>query len=172
MRGGEERVRAAVARVRDDDVGRVMITDRTEDAAQQGIGTSEVYIDADPVAHMHLRSTLVEIHSAVREMNAILGASLVAAIAGTRNRTIAYRWANSDGPEPGNDTQTRLLCAYRICRALGAQLPVRTVRAWFLAPNPVLDERTPAEAIAASDVRAALAAATAFLGAHRFTEQA
>ncbi|WP_431074043.1 hypothetical protein [Microbacterium phyllosphaerae] len=142
-----------------------MITDRLKDAVPSSGGDAGVPDRPDPVAAMHSRSTLVEIHSVVREMNAILGASLVAALAGTRNRTIAYRWANPDGPEPANATQTRLFAAYRICRALGAHLSARTVRAWFISPNPALSERTPAEAIADNDLREALGAATAFLHA-------
>lgn len=144
-----------------------MTADRFRNAGDRrpGGGFSAVSVGVNPVADMHSRSTLVEIHAVVREMNAILGASLVASLAGTRNRTIAYRWASPDGPEPANATQTRLFAAFRICRALGAELPSRTVRVWFISPNPMLDERTPAEAIAGNDVRDALAAATAFLEA-------
>lgn len=46
-----------------------------------------------------------------------LGATLVAALAGSRDPLVSHRWARTDGSEPGAEAQVRLQLAHRVWTA-------------------------------------------------------
>jgi hypothetical protein len=58
----------------------------------------------------------LDIHDVVRRLNAHLGATLVAALTGSKDRELPHRWAKSDGPVPGPEFERRLRLAYRAWR--------------------------------------------------------
>lgn len=89
----------------------------------------------------------LDIHEVVRRLNAHLGATLVAALAGSKDRKLPHRWAKSDGPLPGPDFERRLRLAHRAWRQIADAESDHLARAWFIGGNPFLQEDTPLTAI-------------------------
>lgn len=99
----------------------------------------------------------------VLELNSHLGATLVATLAGVSDRKLPYRWAKTDGPQPGDEACRRLQAAYRIWLAMAESESDHVVRAWFIGANPFLDEVPPVMTLRAGDIAATVSAADAFL---------
>ena len=51
-------------------------------------------------AATHAQTARLDIHEIVRQLNVHLGPTLVAALAGTKDRNMPIRWAKADGPTP------------------------------------------------------------------------
>jgi hypothetical protein len=103
----------------------------------------------------HGRATRLDIHDLVRELNAALGPTLVAAATGSKDRKLPIKWAKADGPRPGNDFERRLRLMSRTWSTVMAHEGAHVARAWFIGANPFLEERTPLTAIrddAAADI--------------------
>jgi hypothetical protein len=79
----------------------------------------------------------------VRELLDHLGPTVVAALAGVRDRTQPYRWAIDDGPRPRIASLSRLQVAYRVWCTIVDSDGVNVARAWLVGANPLFGEREP-----------------------------
>ncbi len=95
----------------------------------------------------HSRTMRMDIHDIVRELNAVLGPTLVAGLAGSKDRKLPIRWAKADGPEPRSEASNRLTFAHRQWALLAAADGDHVARQWFIGGNPHLREDTPITAI-------------------------
>lgn len=96
---------------------------------------------------LHRDTNRVDPHDLVRQLNAGLGATLVAALAGSKNRKQPHEWAKPDGPEPRPDAWNRLQFAHQLWTVLSVEEGVDVARRWFIGGNPLLGESTPVMAI-------------------------
>jgi hypothetical protein len=80
--------------------------------------------------------TQVSIHEVVRRLNAALGPTLVAALAGTTDRTLPLEWVRRDGPEPAPDAQSRLRQALATWQTVAQVEGEHVARLWFIGANP------------------------------------
>lgn len=109
----------------------------------------------------HAAAIRLDVHEIVRRLNGAVGATLVAALAGSRDPKIGYRWARADGPTPRPESVTRLQFAYEQWGQVAAAEGEHVARMWFLGANPRLGYDTPVDAIRQGrfkDVAAASAA--------------
>lgn len=104
------------------------------------------------VGAAHGGTARLGIREIVRQLNSALGATLVAALAGSKDPKISYKWARTDGAEPRPEAQTRLQLAHRASAAVSSVEGGHVARLWFISANPWLDEISPIEAI--RDMRA------------------
>ena len=88
-----------------------------------------------------------DIHDIVRQLNAALGPTVVAAMSGSKDRRLPIRWAKADGPEPRTKAARRLRFAHRQWTLLAAADGEHVARQWFIGGNPHLSENTPVTAI-------------------------
>ena len=95
----------------------------------------------------HRQTTRTSIHQVVRDLNASLGPTIVATLAGSKDRKLPFRWAKDDGPEPRVDASRRLTFAHRQWAILAAADGEQIARQWFIGGNPMLGEDTPITAI-------------------------
>lgn len=109
----------------------------------------------------HSGTARLGIREIVRQLNSALGATLVAALAGSRDPKISYRWARADGTEPRAEAQARLLLAHRAWTAVSSVEGEHVARLWFVGANPWLGEVSPIEAIKEMRAKEVMAAATA-----------
>lgn len=89
------------------------------------------------------RTMKMDIHDVVRELNNVLGTTLVASLAGSKDRKVPLRWAKPDGPEPRVEAQRRLVFAHRQFYEIAAADGDHVARQWFVGSNPWLGEDTP-----------------------------
>lgn len=119
---------------------------------------------------MAIDSTVYSAHSDVarldvreitRRLNSALGATLIAALTGSKDPKISLRWSRQDGPVPKQEAVRKLQFAYAqwtlIAQAEGEQV----ARAWFIGSNPWLHDDTPLDAIREARFREVTAATTA-----------
>ncbi len=92
-----------------------------------------------------------------------LGPTLVAALAGVRDRNLPNEWASGRSQRPHPAVLARLEVAYRAWTTLAAAAGEDVARAWFIGANPRLDEEPPHQAICAGQSSQVLAAAAAFV---------
>ncbi|MFZ4892852.1 hypothetical protein ACL9RL_00220 [Plantibacter sp. Mn2098] len=95
----------------------------------------------------HARTARLDVREITRRLNAALGATLVAALAGSKDRSISNRWAKVDGPVPKPETVRRLQFAYRQWEQIAQAESEHVARMWFISANPLLGEETPIDAI-------------------------
>lgn len=112
----------------------------------------------------HSRTMRMDIHDIVRELNAVLGPTLVAGLAGSKDRKLPIRWAKADGPEPRSDASNRLTFAHRQWSLLAAADGDHVARQWFIGGNPHLREDTPITAIREGRHGEVAGAVKAFIG--------
>ena len=91
-----------------------------------------------------------------------LGPTLVAVLAGVRDRTLPPQWTHTDGPTPDPETETRLRAAHDTWTLLNNAEGDDTARAWFIGMNPILNDQAPVLALRDGNTAAVLAAAQAF----------
>lgn len=103
------------------------------------------------------------IREVVRQLNAALGATLVAALTGNNDPRISYKWARENGPEPKPAAVQRLLLAHRAWIAVSTDEGEHVARLWFIGANPWLGEVSPIEAIANMESKKVMAAAQAMI---------
>jgi len=89
----------------------------------------------------------MNIHDIVRELTASLGPTLVAGLAGVKDRKLPIRWAKPDGPMPRPEASNRLTFAHRQWTVLSAADGPAVARQWLIGGNPYLQENTPISAI-------------------------
>ena len=87
----------------------------------------------------------------------VLGSGVVAVITNHDVESVS-RWAAAREPI-GHHEERRLLEAVDVVDLLLASDSPSVVRAWFMGTNPLLDDRNPAELLAAGRIREVLAAA-------------
>ena len=87
------------------------------------------------------------IREITRRLNAALGGTLVAAMAGSDDPKASHEWAKEDSLLPGNGTLTRLAFAYEQWQKIAASEGEQVARMWFVGANPWLGNDTPANAI-------------------------
>jgi hypothetical protein len=102
----------------------------------------------------------------VKELREILGAKLVAYIAGVTETRAVHEWA--DGVrEPRGSVEGRLRFALRVAAFIGERDGPGVSQAWFQGLNPQLDDRSPARLLREGDLEEVgpqiLAAARAFV---------
>ena len=89
----------------------------------------------------------LELREITQRLNAALGGTLVATLAGSTDTKASLKWAKHDGPEPSPETNNRLRFAYeqwqKVTEAEGEQV----ARLWFVGANPWLENDTPVHAI-------------------------
>ncbi|MFJ3393659.1 hypothetical protein [Leifsonia aquatica] len=113
--------------------------------------------DADPA------SADISTREITRRLNSALGATLTAALAGSKDPGISYKWALVDGPEPKNDAVRRLQFAYAQWIAITASESEQIARMWFVGSNPLLDYDTPVDGIRQGRFEEVAAAAAAMV---------
>lgn len=114
----------------------------------------------------HYRTTKTGIHEVVRRLNAHLGPTLVATLAGSSTRGAAHRWAkpaSEGGQEPRAEAVKRLLAAHVAWLAIADAENEHVARAWFIGANPRLDNEAPVVALRNGEVKEVLDAAHAFV---------
>jgi hypothetical protein len=102
----------------------------------------------------------------VKELRALLGAKLVAYVAGVSETRAVHEWA--DGVrEPRGSVEERLRLAMRIAGFITDHEDPPVAQAWFQGLNPQLDDRSPARLLRDGDIEDVgpqiLAAARAFV---------
>lgn len=98
-----------------------------------------------------------------RQLVQHLGATVVAVLAGVRDKKLPYKWSTEGGPTPRTETLQRLQVAHRAWVAIATAEGEDIARAWFIGANPRLDEQPPFMAIADDRFRAVMNAAAAFV---------
>ncbi|TRW47610.1 hypothetical protein [Georgenia yuyongxinii] len=112
---------------------------------------------------VHAETTRMDIHDLVRTLNEHVGATVVQSMAGVRDRTAPYRWAQPGGPEPRSDAQSRLRLGYRVWRTVEVSEGPSTALAWLMGANPRLGEEMPIAYIRQLKTKEVLGAAEAFV---------
>ena len=92
-----------------------------------------------------------------------LGPTLVAVLAGVRDRKLPHKWATEGGPTPRPEALQRLQVAHRAWCAVAGPEGDAVARAWFIGASPRLDAAPPYEAIRDGEFRRVMAAAAAFV---------
>ena len=102
---------------------------------------------APHVNSAHARMIRLDIREITRRLIGSLGGTLVAALSGSKDPKLPYRWAKVDGPSPKNESMRRLQFAYEQWTRLAQCEGEDVARAWFIGANPWLDYDTPITAI-------------------------
>lgn len=119
--------------------------------------------DTDLLIDQHTKTTRLTTPELVRQLNAHLGPTLVAALANVRDRKLPHKWAMVDGPVPRDESLRRLQAAHRVWRLISGVENDYTARAWFIGANPRLDEQSPVMQLRDGEVPRVIAAARAFV---------
>nr|WP_280680152.1 hypothetical protein [Cryobacterium sp. CG_9.6] len=93
------------------------------------------------------RTIRLDIREITRRLNAALGGTLVAALAGSKDTKASHKWAKEGGPQPRPETMKRLAFAYEQWQRVAEVEGEHVARVWFIGANPWLDYDTPANAI-------------------------
>ncbi len=115
----------------------------------------------------HDESIRLEPARIVASLREILGAQLVAYIAGVNETRAVRQWAEGER-EPKPTALKRLRVAYRAAAFLERRESRAIVQAWFQGLNPMLEDRSPARVLREGEIddagSALLAAARTFAG--------
>jgi len=104
--------------------------------------------DQDPALdNAHQQGVGLDIREITGRLTAALGPTLVAALAGSKDRNAPHEWAKVDGSAPDPEALPRLACAYETWRRVAGAEGEHVARAWFIGGNPWLGESTPVTAI-------------------------
>lgn len=117
----------------------------------------------DTTARIHAETIKMDIHDVAKELVEALGPTLVATLAGVRDRKLPNKWAQAGGPTPRDESQSRLKTAHRVFRSLAAQEDAYIARSWFIGLNPLLEETSPIVALNEGREREVIEAARAFM---------
>lgn len=110
-----------------------------------------------------VRTNELGIREIVRRLNAGLGPTLVAGLAGSKDRRISHKWAKEDGPEPNQAAVRHPMAAIRLWTELSEAHGEHEARLWLIGSNPWLEEDSPVEAIMEDRYKETRAAANAML---------
>lgn len=103
-------------------------------------------MDTTTIADIHMRTTRMSVEEVARHLNANLGPTLVALLAGVASKSQPIRWAKGE-VDPRHDAVRRLQLAHRAWSHIVMVSDEHTARAWFIGGNPFLGEDTPLTAI-------------------------
>ena len=95
----------------------------------------------------YLNTSRMGIREIVRRLNAALGPTLVAGLAGAKDKRISHKWAKQEGPEPNAAATRRLMDGYRAWSEVSQSQGDHVARLWFIGSNPWLAEDSPVEAL-------------------------
>ena len=115
----------------------------------------------DSAATAYNETIRLDIHEVVRRLNSHLGATMVAALSGSRDSKLPYKWAKTT--VPNDHAEQRIRLAHRLWRMIADAESDHIARAWFRGTNPVLGEVPPVLAIREGRFVDVVAAANAFL---------
>lgn len=113
------------------------------------------------MAEAHAETTRLDIHEVVRRLNSHLGATVVAALAGSRDSKLPYRWAKDTTPNA--KAEERIRTAHRVWTLIADAESDHVARTWFVGSNPILDETPPVMALREDRIRDVARAAEAFI---------
>jgi hypothetical protein len=85
---------------------------------------------------------------------------MTAYITGVKTTKSIRQWLTGKGIRPESEAQLR--AAFQIIEMLSPLESDQTIRTWFIAANPFIDDKTPMEALRVGEHGAVLAAATHF----------
>lgn len=97
-----------------------------------------------PLEQAHRDAIRLPIANIAEMLQEALGQRLAAYAVGLRDPKAVGRYAREE-QEPRQETEGRLRDLYRVTRILLARETSRTVRAWMIGANPLLDDRAPVE---------------------------
>lgn len=148
----------------------LMLDDRFVEVARVARVTSAVYrprngAESQLATGSWHSASLVPSHVAAQSVTRFLGAANTARVTGEHNLKVAYRWVKSSGTPPQGESARRLYLMHRVLVSLTACLPPESVRAWLVAANPALAERSPLEVATADGLHLVVAAADQLVGA-------
>lgn len=110
----------------------------------------------------HRAAVQMDIAAMTAFLQEVLGAKLVAYIAGRDDHRQVAGWARGQH-HPRAEAEERLRFAYQVFHLLQSQESPHTVRAWFIGLNPQLADESPAAIIREGNYKDVLVAARAFL---------
>ncbi|MBF6171890.1 hypothetical protein [Nocardia blacklockiae] len=111
----------------------------------------------------HVETARLRPSELARQLVQHLGPTLVALVAGVRDRKLPHKWAHADGPRPRDAALARLQVAHRCWILLATAESEDVARSWFIGANPRLGEESPAVAIREGRYAEVIAAAVAFV---------
>lgn len=112
---------------------------------------------------LHRRALAAPIAEVAGLLQGLLTRRLAAYVAGVKDGKTVARWASGEIADVRETAvEQRLRTAYEIALLLLELEAPATVRAWFIGLDPLLDDRSPAEAIHDGELKAAIEAARAF----------
>ena len=120
-------------------------------------------INLDSLTDQHTQTLKLSSHELVRRLNKDLGTTLVATLAGVKDRKLPYKWAESDGPIPRDEAYRRLQAAHRVWQMINDADNDYLARAWFIGANPRLGEESPVIRLREGDLAGVISAAKAFV---------
>jgi hypothetical protein len=104
-----------------------------------------------PDLEAYSRAIRLDFPILVKELSNMLGAKLVAYVAGVSETRAVREWIEG-GREPRDSTKERLQLTYRLARTIEAHDSAGVARAWLQGLNPQLDDRSPARILREGDV--------------------
>lgn len=110
----------------------------------------------------HQETTRLDLDQVVQHLITHLGPTLVALLAGVKDRKLPGRWASKD-VQPRPEPEKRLRAAHRAWTAVSLAETDHVARAWFIGANPRLGEQSPIEALREGRVAEVLSAANHFV---------
>lgn len=111
----------------------------------------------------YTETTQMGIHQVARELAEALGPTLVAVLAGVKDRKLPPKWALPTGPTPRAESERKLRTAHRVFTALARNQDAHIARSWFIGLNPLLDEMQPVVALNEGRDREVIEAARSYL---------
>ena len=111
----------------------------------------------------HTETMRLPVAELARQLVSHLGPTVVAVLAGVRDRKLPHKWASDHGPTPRNSSVQRLQVAHRAWAAVATAEGEEIARSWFIGANPRLDEKPPFVAINDGDFKPVMSAAAAFV---------
>lgn len=101
---------------------------------------------ASPGIRAYRDSVNLEVAPLVAELREMLGARLVAYLAGVGETRAVRQWAEGSRRMPA-ETEARLRLAYHVAGIVAESNAHRVVQTWFQGMNPQLEDRSPARLI-------------------------
>ena len=106
------------------------------------------------------------IDEVVAELRHLLGARLVAFVAGVKETRAVHEWVDGERSVGNDERERRLRTALQVALLLGQRDDPSVVQAWFQGLNPQLDDHSPAMLLREGNIdevgREVLRAARAF----------
>lgn len=107
---------------------------------------------ARPDLHAYNHALRVAPAQATQELVDILGARLVAYIAGVQEARAVREWASGERDFKRPETEMRLRHALHIAKFIADSETHHAAQSWFQGLNPQLDDRSPARLLREGDV--------------------